>query len=218
MVNKMSFNNVVIFGDSYSTFAGYIPDGYSVYYSESRTVGPDVRRVTETWWYRLMEETDSKLIHNNSWSGSPVCSTGYNNSDCSSSSSFIYRLDKLGAEGFWADKKVDTIFVFGGTNDSWANSPVGELMYSDWEKKDLYSVLPAFSYFLKRLREVFPESRIVCLINTELKEEITNGFVAASEHYDCEYVKFDRIDKISGHPTIKGMNDIKEQIMDKLCK
>ena len=212
----MKLDNIVIFGDSYSTFEGYIPKGYAAYYTESRTVGPDVRSVTETWWHRLVEETGAKLIHNNSWSGSTVCYTGYNNSDCSESSSFIYRLNKLEGEGFWVDKTVDTVFVFGGTNDSWANSPIGELVYSDWKKQDLYSVLPAFCFFIKRLLEVFPKANIVCLINTELKEEITNGFISACEHYDIEYVKFDHIDKISGHPTVKGMNDIKEQIIKKL--
>ena len=28
----MSLGNVLIFGDSYSTFEGYVPEGYDVYY------------------------------------------------------------------------------------------------------------------------------------------------------------------------------------------
>jgi len=30
----MSFKNTIIFGDSYSTFKGYIPSGYAFFYSE----------------------------------------------------------------------------------------------------------------------------------------------------------------------------------------
>ena len=54
MKNINHFNqpvrNIMIFGDSYSTFAGYIPDGYAVYYSTEEREQTDVRRVEETWW------------------------------------------------------------------------------------------------------------------------------------------------------------------------
>lgn len=40
--NNMSFGKVMIFGDSYSTYKGYIPEGYAVYYSGSRATPPDV--------------------------------------------------------------------------------------------------------------------------------------------------------------------------------
>ena len=32
----MNFGNVMIFGDSYSTYSGHIPEGYAVYYSGKR--------------------------------------------------------------------------------------------------------------------------------------------------------------------------------------
>ena len=31
----MNFKNVLIFGDSYSTFEDYIPNGFAVYYSKT---------------------------------------------------------------------------------------------------------------------------------------------------------------------------------------
>ena len=91
----MDLKNVLIFGDSYSTFKGYIPEGYAVYYSENYREETDVRNVAETWWHQLFSEIKSGLILNNSWSGSTICYTGYNNTDCSETSSFICRLDKL---------------------------------------------------------------------------------------------------------------------------
>lgn len=213
--NKMKLGNTVIFGDSYSTFKGYIPEGYSVYYHETREI-PDVRRVEDTWWHKLTAELEGNILRNDSWSGSTICYTGYNGVDCSKSSSFIYRINKLEAEGFFRDNKLDTVLIFGGTNDNWANAPIGEMKYSDWNKEELYNVLPAICYFINRVKELAPDARVVCIINTELKNVVTDGFINACEHYGVEYVKLSDIDKMNGHPSIKGMESIKEQIKAKL--
>ena len=60
--NKMKLGNMMIFGDSYSTYAGYIPAGYAVYYSGHREGAPDVSDVKKTWWGRILETTDATLI------------------------------------------------------------------------------------------------------------------------------------------------------------
>lgn len=211
----MKLGNTVIFGDSYSTFSGHIPSGYAVYYTPTREI-PDVRRVEDTWWYPLIDELEGNVLRNDSWSGSTVCYTGYNGADCSKTSSFIYRINKLEAEGFFRDNKVDTVFIFGATNDSWANSPLGEMKYSDWENGDLYNVLPAICYFINRVKELAPSARTVCIINSDLKPEITNGFISACERYGAECVKLENIEKMNGHPSVKGMNSIKEQIKAKI--
>ncbi len=211
----MNFGNVVIFGDSYSTFKGFVPEGNAFYYNEE-TGETDVRKVEETWWYQLMEETGSDLILNDSWSGSTVCHTGYNNNDCSETHSFVYRLDRYISDGFFEKNKVDTIFIFGGTNDNWAGSPVGELQYSDFKKEDLFNILPAVCYMLHRFKEVAPNAQIIVLINNLFKEEIEKGMIEASEHYGVKHILFKDIDKIVGHPTIKGMAQFKEQILENL--
>lgn len=209
----MDFKNVLIFGDSYSTFEGYIPKGFAVYYSESGSGETDVRNVNETWWHRLISETNSDLIQNNSWSGSTICYTGYDG-DCSETSSFICRLNKLIDAGFFKENEINTVFVFGGTNDSWANAPLGKLQYSGWEKQDLFSVLPAFCFFINKLKETLPNADIICIINTELKDEISEGFITACKHYGTKYIALQNIDKRGGHPTVKGMEAIKNQILD----
>ena len=207
---KMSFGNVFILGDSYSTFYEYIPQGCAHYYGGGRGE-TDVSRVDQTWWYKLIKETDSSLLLNSSYSGTTICHTGYNGSDCSHIS-FIARFEKLIEDGFFNENEVDTVFVFGGTNDSWAGSPVGELKHSDWEKEDLYSVLPAYCYLINKLKTVLPEARIVSIINTELKPEITDSFIEASKKYGIEAVVLKDISKTSGHPNILGMEQIKEQV------
>lgn len=212
----MNLKNVLILGDSYSTFEGFVPQGNAIYYSENGRPETDVRRVDETWWHQLMSETGSNLILNDSWSGSTIGYTGYNNSDCSETSSFICRFEKMVRGGFFKENEINTVLVFGGTNDSWSNAPLGSLKFADWEKKDLYCVLPAIAYFFKTLHEQLPDTEIICLINTELKPEITEAFNIVCEKYGIKKIQFEHIDKNCGHPTIQGMKDIKNHILNQL--
>ena len=59
-------NNAVIFGDSYSTFEGFVPNGFRVYYSESGRPETDVTKVEETWWHQVEREAGINLVLNNS--------------------------------------------------------------------------------------------------------------------------------------------------------
>ena len=85
--------NALIFGDSYSTFLGCIPNGYATYYPSL-----DVNKVEETWWCRVIKELSLNLVLNDSYSGAPICYTGYNKEDCSKTFSFIKRYRKLKEE------------------------------------------------------------------------------------------------------------------------
>lgn len=214
--------NIIVFGDSYSTFKGHIPEGYDYYYDEE---GPyyvkvidelelgenDVTKVEHTWWHSLANETGSLLL-NCSWSGTTICNTGYNKVD-NSDKSFIARLDKLIAENYFDQNKVDTVLLFGGTNDSWSDAPFGEKIYSGWTKEDLYCVFPAFTYFLDRITKVLPNADVYCILNTELKPEVVDFYTEAGKRYGAGVIELKDIEKIDGHPSVKGMNTIKDQIL-----
>ena len=204
--------NIVIFGDSYSTYEGYIPEGYAVYYSGHRESPPDVSSVDKTWWRLLADDMGINIVQNNSWSGSTICFTGYNNYDASHSSSFIYRFEKLWDEGFFKENDIDTVLVFGGTNDSWSNAPLGQINYEKTERDDLYCVLPAIAYFAKMLKERLPEADIRFIVNTEIKAEIINAMKEACAHYGVGTVVLENINKVNGHPTALGMEQIKDQV------
>lgn len=212
----MKLGNVMILGDSYSTFEGLIPEGYATWYSPNESEKTDVRHADQIWWHGVLEELCGTMVLNNSWSGSTVCYTGYEGVDCSETSSFLYRFEKLKREGFFAENRIDTLFVFGGTNDSWAEAPLGEAKFSDWEKQDLYQVLPAICCLSARVRETLPSAKIVFLINTELKPEIGATVKAAAERFGIEYLELHEIHKDFGHPTIRGMEEIKEQVLEYL--
>lgn len=220
----MSFGNIFILGDSFSTFEGWIPDGYGCFYTkngvrmcegESIDEAEKVCKVEQTWWHMLATETDSTIITNNSGGGSTICNTGYGGNDVTDYS-FITRLNNFIKEGFFEQNKIDTLFVFGGTNDSWAEAPVGEMQYSDWQVEDLYKVLPAFCYLLDTLKNKLPETRPIALINTELKPEIEEKYIEGCKKYGVEFVKFDYIHKWDGHPTLTGMKQIKDKILETL--
>lgn len=199
--------NILIFGDSYSTYEAYIPRGYDTFYPCL-----DVQKVEQTWWMRYIQKVNGRLIQNNSFSGSTICYTGYNG-DCSHTNSFIYRYRQLKEQGFFKENKIDTILVFGGTNDSWVNAPLGEMQFSSWEEEDLFQVFPAVCHFAYCLKNDFPEAEIVFLINSELKEEVQNGIAEIARHYGAKSLQLQDIDKEAGHPTDKGMQSICEQLL-----
>ena len=199
--------NCIIFGDSYSTYASHIPAGYPTYYPNR-----DVDDVSKTWWASFCERAGLNLIQNNSWSGSPLGYTGYNNADCSRHGSFIARYRQMKEAGFFDQNKIDTVFVFGGTNDSWANAPLGEIKLSDWTDDDLFSVLPAICYLTYILKTDLPDADIILIINSGIKPEIQDCFEIAAKHFGVKSVRLHDIDKENNHPSAKGMAAICEQI------
>ena len=210
--------NTLIIGDSYSTFRGYVPEGYEVYYAEEIIRLTDLTKVSQTWWYQVMEATGLNLVLNDSWCGAPMGYTGYNGEDCSRSSSFLYRLRKLRDEGFFSENDIGTVFVFGGTNDSWCDAPLGQMQYLGWKEEDLYCVLPAMCCFFQTLRDILPEAKIYCLINKDLKPEITHCMEEACRIHHMTPVTFPHMDRMGDHPTIAGMIEIRDEVLKAMEK
>lgn len=212
----INIGKTFLLGDSYSTFENQIPKGYLTWYltkyPKERIDETDVNKLEQTWWYQFFHETKSELVRNCSYSGTTICNTGYDGADCSNKS-FIARLDKLIEEGFFNKNRIDTFLLFGGTNDTWAGSPVGELMYSGWSRKDFFKVLPAFTYLLHQIRENISGARVLCMMNDELSEGIAEGFKEACAEYGVETIELHNIRKTFGHPNINGMMDIKNQFI-----
>ncbi|MCH5234060.1 MAG: hypothetical protein J1E16_02105 [Muribaculaceae bacterium] len=188
---------VSILGDSYSTFEGCIPEGNEPWYGEN--IGNDVKNVEDTWWRQLIDDNGLTLELNNSWSGATICNTGYRGEDYTNRS-FLTRSKNLG-------DNPDLIFVFGGTNDSWAGSPLG-----DKDGNDMYTVRPATKAMFQNIKSTYPDALCVAIINTELNGDVENAIVEACELENIPYVKLDSIDKQFGHPSINGMKQISKQV------
>lgn len=203
-----SSKSVSILGDSYSTYEGYIPSGNLSWYFDVPQLGNDVNDVTLTWWHQFITRNGYRLCLNNSYSGATVCDTGYDQKDYSDRS-FITRMDNLG--------NPDIIFIFGGTNDSWANSPLGDYQYGNWTPEELYQFRPAMAYMLNHMTKRYINVKIYFILNTELKDSINESVRTICQHYGIDCIELKDIEKTSGHPTIKGMAEICRQVEEYLA-
>lgn len=204
VVQAQSKCGISILGDSYSTFKGYVlPDSNYVWYPQEKAENNDVQDVRQLWWQQLIRQGGYRLCQNNSFSGATICNTGYDKADYSDRS-YCTRLWHLGSP--------DVILVFGGTNDTWAKSPVGDFKYSSWESGDLYQFRPAMAYLLAHLQNRYPGTDLYVIINDILSDDITASMKTICDHYQVPYIQLHDIDKQWGHPSQKGMRQIADQV------
>ena len=197
---------VSILGDSYSTFKDFVvPDTNFVWYPRDSVKHNDVTDVRQTWWHQFVRQGNFRLCQNNSFSGATICNTGYKGEDYSDRS-YVTRARYLGSP--------EVIIVFGGTNDTWAKSPVGEYKYGDWTPQDLYSFRPAMACLLSSLQDRYPGAEVYVVINDILSKEITASMQVISDHYGVRWILLHDIDKQWGHPSQKGMTQIAEQLSE----
>ena len=193
---------VSILGDSYSTFQNVNPEGYNPFYPNDRN---DVTEVSQTWWDLYIKAKGYQLEKNDSWGGSTICGTGYGRMDASRNN-FISRVDRLG--------DPDIIFIFGGTNDAWANAPLGEYQWSDWTKDDCKSFRPAMACLIDMLKKQYPKAQLYSILNSELRDTFNESMREVCNHCGVQLIELHDIDKQNGHPSIAGMKSICEQLME----
>lgn len=203
--------SVSVLGDSYSTFEGYLtPNTNAVWYDLKHAANKtDVESVTQTWWHQLIRKNGWKLCVNNSYSGSTICNTGYDGNDYSDRS-FTTRMDNLGCP--------DIIFIFGATNDSWCGAPIGEYQYDGIRPDQLWQFRPALAHLLAWMKDRYINTEIYFILNNELKQEINESVNIICEHYGVPVITLKDIDKKSGHPSVKGMEQIATQIQEAINK
>lgn len=197
---------VSILGDSYSTFRGSIPKGNAVWYPNKNN---DVKKVEDCWWALVIKALGGKLEKNESWSGSTICNTGYKKGNFSKFS-FVTRANRLG--------NPDLILICGATNDSWANSPIGEYKWSNWTEKDLFSFRPAMAKMLYDIKKQYPKAKVFFILNDKLKPVINDSVHEICKYYQIRCIDLVDIDKQSGHPSMKGMKEIADQVLKVISK
>ena len=197
--------SVSILGDSYSTYEDFMTPSTNElwYYAKNGEKKTDVTDVSQTWWHQVIKENGWKLCLNNSYSGATISYSGYDGNDYSARS-FNTRMDNLGCP--------DIIFIFGATNDSWAGSPIGDYKYEGITKADLYQFRPALAHMLKWMKNRYINTEIYFILNTELKESINTSVKTICEHYGIPVIVLSEVDKMSGHPSAKGMRQIADDV------
>lgn len=206
-----SGQRVSILGDSYSTFEDFVtPSSNELwYYAKNDTSKTDVNRVQDTWWWQFVHDNGMKLEINNSYSGATIGYGGYDGNDYSARS-FLRRMYNIGSP--------DILLVFGATNDSWSGEQVGEYKYCDWTWGDFYNFRPAMAYMVNWIKLHHPNVRVFYIINSDLRKDITESMKVICRHYGVPYIQLENIDKKNGHPTVKGMKAIAEQVGDVVNK
>lgn len=203
--------SVSILGDSYSTYEGFMTPNTNElwYYAKSKPEQTDVKDVRQTWWHQVIKENGWRLCVNNSYSGATISYTGYDGNDYSARS-FNTRMGDLGTP--------DIIFIFGATNDSWAGTPIGDYKYEGITYGDLYQFRPALARMLDWMTARYVNTEIYFILNNDLRDEINASVKTICAHYGVKVIELKDIDKLSGHPSVKGMRQIADQVNQFLKK
>ncbi len=201
---------VSILGDSISTFANYVPDGYSCFYPYPSA---DVKDVNYTWWMRTINQLGMKLLKNNSWSGS--CVSAGTGPSAAVNDSRLVELTK-------GTERPDIIFIFMGANDCGSSNV------------SLSSFQTSYKTMLDKIMILCPESEIylMTLPSTGLYSEadriayntvIRNyakiyelPLIDLANLYTTTSYKDHVVD--SCHPNNAGMIAISKAIVDELLK
>ena len=137
---------ISILGDSISTYVGYNPYGYSVYYKDDRLYDNDITSVDYTWWKQVIDSIGGELCINNSYSGSCVAGA-FETSACPKE-----RCSKLHAES-----NPDLILIYIGTNDRGFEVGIG--MDAPMDKLKFYG---AYRTMLRQIKNIYPTAKVVC--------------------------------------------------------
>lgn len=200
---------VTIFGDSYSTFDGWLTpaSNESWYFAPghvSRNVKNDVTKVEECWWYQVIERMGWTLERNNSYSGSTVGYFGYQNENYHARS-FCTRVENLG--------EPDVILCCCATNDAWTGEKVGEYKYANITENDMWYFRPAFAKLCMQLKQSYPQARVVFIMNTDMRPETAESMRVICRHYGMELLELQYLDKQEGHPSVKGHKEFADQVV-----
>ena len=137
---------ISILGDSISTYVGYNPYGYPVYYREDKLYDNEIESVDDTWWKQVIVGLGGELCINNSYSGS--CVSGISESSACS---------KERCSNLHDESNPDIILIYMGTNDRGFEVEIG--MDAPIDKLKFYG---AYRTMLRQIKNNYPSSKIVC--------------------------------------------------------
>ena len=144
-----------IFGDSISTYDGYIPYGFRVFYP----LYGELTDVSQTWWMQLLNDTGMELCANDSSSGSTCVGVSLSLDDPQSGCSALRISQLMGIQG----KVPDVIIVYMGTNDLLEGIPLGDNNGTrPVEEGVIENFSDAYSLILDKTANDYPTATIYC--------------------------------------------------------
>lgn len=154
---------VSILGDSISTYSGYNPKGYAVFYDEDIQRRNGLTSVYDTWWAKVNQSLGAYLCVNDSYSGSMVSGLEFP-AGCSQE-----RIMHLNT----SECTPDLILIYLGFNDFGYGVPIRCAPLSNDGKTNLVYFEDAYHQMLTGLRYFYPNAKIICatLMKTKLKQD-----------------------------------------------
>lgn len=149
-ISKYSGKKLSILGDSISTYDGYIPTTHT-YYPNVNV--PDVTRVQDTWWYKLMFALGMTLCVNNSYSGSCMSSGGTGTAPTGYSRAT--QLDNL-------PDVPDVIIIAMGVNDFLQDVPLGTYNGTGSFPTNENTFRSAYAMALANILGKYPYAEVYC--------------------------------------------------------
>lgn len=153
---------VLILGDSISTYIGYNPKEYAVFYDEQMQKRNGLQSVYDTWWAKVNQSLGGYLCVNNSYSGSRVSGLDF------PAGHSLERIMNLRT----SENSPDLILIYLGFNDFGYGVPICCAPMSNDGKSNMLYFEDAYLQMLGGLRYYYPHTKIVCatLMRTTLKQ------------------------------------------------
>ena len=152
---------VSIVGDSISTYEGYNPPEYAVYYDKEMQQVNGLNSVYDTWWAKVNQRTHAYLCVNNSYSGSKVTGNGF------PAASSIERISRLKT----ASSSPDYILVYIGVNDFGNGVKIRQDRVTNPGNNNLLYFEDAYEYMISQIQEQYTDAKIICgtLLRSKVK-------------------------------------------------
>ena len=153
---------VSILGDSISTYQGFNPAGYAVYYDLGNNRRNGLRSVYDTWWAKVNQGLHAYLCVNNSYSGSRVTGktvpAGTDNR----------RILGLRTE----TRSPNIILVYLGVNDYGYGAELKRSRTLPGSPWDRMAFEDAYDLMLRKLKKQYPNTVVSCgtLMRTTKKD------------------------------------------------
>ena len=143
---------VSVLGDSLSTFEGYQPEGYAVFYDKEKQAVNGITSVYDMWWAKVNQALHAYLCVNNAFSGSKVAGLQF------PAGNSMNRIRQLSTE----KHKPDLILIYLGTNDFGYGIPLYAKTATILRKTSLFAFQPAYETMLDRIHRCYPKAMIAC--------------------------------------------------------
>ena len=150
----LKYKKISFLGDSITTFSGWIPSGYAVYYPRY-----DIQDVEQTWWKQLINVTGMELVKNCAWSGSKLTGNAASTTSASAGCS-----NKRIADLADGDRKPDIIIILISINDFNANVPLGTwdggILPED--STSVTTISEGYALMVSKILKTYPHAEVFC--------------------------------------------------------